>query len=511
MHAHTRTRTRSARPATPPRAATMDTATYHVAQPSMMLDEDVSDEAMSAIDAMFLHGTSLSDFERDEILQYREVFFVGPQARKIEGVRGAPRNCGFDDASGRYRARLLDHVAYRYKLISMLGKGAFGDCFRAFDFKRSKFVALKIIRNEPRFHRQGKIEVNVLDMLRAHDADDQYSLVHMEDSMLFRNHLCITFELLGDDLYSELKGNNFAGFELPAVRDIAEDTLQCLELLGRLQIVHADLKPENILLRPAEDEDGSGPADEPARVRAKVIDFGSSCFAHGKIHTYIQSRYYRSPEIVLGLGYGPAIDMWSLGCILVELETGTPLFPAKNEQDLLLYHMELLGLPQDDVTSRASRAGEFFAHGRPLRQTDRKGRLHPIGSRQLEDVLQSPEPVFLDFLRKCLTWDPADRMTAAQALRHPWVVGGSPRRQLHQHLEQTPTSSHLLADKMQLDDGGLQSLGTISPRRVRQLMHEDSDLNDSGLSSGDEGATDSDAVVPCFNNYMTPRALTFAM
>jgi dual specificity tyrosine-phosphorylation-regulated kinase 2/3/4 len=235
----------------------MDTA-YHVAQPSMMLEEDVSDEAMSAIDAMFLHGTSLSDFERDEILQYREVFFGGPPPRKLAGGRGAPRNCGFDDASGRYRARLLDHVAYRYKLISMLGKGAFGDCFRAFDFKTSQFVALKIIRNEPRFHRQGKIEVNVLEMLRSHDQDDQYSLVHMEESMLFRNHLVITFELLGDDLYSELKSNNFAGFELPAVRAIAEDTLQCLELLGRLQIVHADLKPENILLRPAEDEDGSG-------------------------------------------------------------------------------------------------------------------------------------------------------------------------------------------------------------------------------------------------------------
>jgi len=117
--------------------------------------------------------------------------------------------------------------------------------------------------------------------------------------------------------------------------------------------------------------------------------------------------------------------MWSLGCILVELETGTPLFPAKNEQDLPLYHMEFLGLPQDDVMSRASRADEFFAHGRPLRHTDRKGRHHPIHSRQLEDVLQNPDPVLLDFLRRCLTWNPADRITAAEALRHPWIVGGS--------------------------------------------------------------------------------------
>jgi len=366
----------------------------------------------------------------------------------------------------------------------------------------------------------------VLEMLRSHDTHDEYCLVHMEDTMLFRNHLVITFELLGDDLYSELKANNFAGFELPAVRDIADDTLQCLELLGRLKIVHADLKPENILLRPAAEEDGSGPAEPPfggqlqhtppasatpPRTRAKVIDFGSSCFAHGKIHTYIQSRYYRSPEVVLGLGYGPAIDMWSLGCILVELETGTPLFPAKNEQDLLLYHMELLGLPPDEVMARASRADEFFAHGRPLRHTDRKGRLHPIGSRLLEDVLQTPDPAFVDFLRRCLRWNPADRMTAVEALEHPWVVGA---RAVHaqQRLEQTPTTAPLAHDKMQMDAA---VMGTISPRRVRQLMHEEGELNDSGLSSGDEGPQDNDAVVPCTSNWnlptLAPRALTFAM
>ena len=492
----------------------MEASAYHVDQPNMMLDDDddvVYQEAMSAIDAMFLHGTSLSDFERDEILQFRNVYFVGPQARKIEAVRGAPRNHGFDDGSGRYRARLLDHVGYRFKLISMLGKGAFGDCFRAFDFKTSKFVALKIIRNEPRFHRQGKIEVNVLEMLRAHDINDEYSLVHMEESFLFRGHLCITFELLGDDLYSELKNNNFAGFELPQVRDVAEDTIQCLELLSRLQIVHADLKPENILLRPAADDVGSGPADEPERMRAKVIDFGSSCFAHGKVHTYIQSRYYRSPEVVLGLGYGPAIDMWSLGCILVELETGTPLFPAKNEQDLLLYHMELLGLPADEVLARASRADEFFAHGRPLRHTDRKGRLHPIGSRQLEDILQNADSAFINFLKRCLMWDPADRITPTEALQHPFIAGN---QHLLQHLnEQTPTSHsmpyHTHADKMQMDD-----VCAMSPRRVRQLMHQTED--DSGLSSGEE----SDAVVPSGGSdwkmpssdfSMTPRALTFAM
>jgi len=227
--------------------------------------------------------------------------------------------------------------------------------------------------------------------------------------------------------------------------------------------VHADLKPENILLRPHGSTaavDGAGPAHLTSR--CKVIDFGSSCFQHGKIHTYIQSRYYRSPEVVLGLGYGPAIDMWSLGCILVELDAGTPLFSAKNEADLLLLQLELLGLPSIEVLARAKRAEEFFSGGRPLKTTDRKGRSHPVGSRALHDACRTTNPDFLDFVSRCLTWDPAERMTPLEALEHPWLV-----------LEGTP-----------------KAFSSPKFSRVHDLIQSEATtmdlLNDSGVSSGDE-------------------------
>jgi len=469
-------------------------------------------EAVSAIDALFLHGHCLSDYEREEILDYREVYYVGERARKVEAVRGAPRNGGYDDANGRYRGRLLDHVAYRYKLCSTLGKGAFGDCFKAYDFRRQQYVALKIIRNEPRFHRQGKVEVNVLEMLKAADPDDEFSLVHMVDHMLFRGHLVITFELLGNDLYSELRHGGFAGFEQQESREIATDILQCLELLARMQVVHADLKPENILLRPDranDDDSGSativaaaaaavsaadtggaaadawgaavfgeagkpGPAVPARGSRCKVIDFGSSCFQHGKIHTYIQSRYYRSPEVVLGLGYGPAIDMWSLGCILVELDSGVPLFSAKNEQDLIVLQLELLGLPADSVLARAKRASDFFDGRRPLRSTDRKGRPHPVGSRALADACKTRDPLFIDFVARCLTWDPAARMTAAEALHHPWVVVAS--------------TTEPDAAPIQTSSPKLRRVTDLITASASEMMSE---LNDSGMSSADE------QEVPC--------------
>jgi len=77
----------------------------------------------------------------------------------------------------------------------------------------------------------------------------------------------------------------------------------------------------------------------------KIIDFGSSCFKERRIYTYIQSRFYRSPEVILGLEYTCAIDMWSLGCILFEMYTGDPLFPGESEQEQMQLIMEIKKMP----------------------------------------------------------------------------------------------------------------------------------------------------------------------
>lgn len=114
------------------------------------------------------------------------------------------------------------------------------------------------------------------------------------------------------------------------------------------------------------------------RSAIKVIDFGSSCFEHEKsewlcssrvmttplritlVYTYIQSRFYRSPEVILGMNYHMAIDMWSLGCILAELYTGYPIFPGENEQEQLSCIMEVLGVPDKEFVNRSSRKKLFF-------------------------------------------------------------------------------------------------------------------------------------------------------
>jgi len=96
------------------------------------------------------------------------------------------------------------------------------------------------------------------------------------------------------------------------------------------------------------------------RADIKVIDFGSSCFENEKVYTYIQSRFYRSPEVILGMNYGLPIDMWSLGCILAELFTGYPIFPGENEQEQLACIMEMFGPPEKHLIEKSTRKKLFF-------------------------------------------------------------------------------------------------------------------------------------------------------
>uniref|UniRef100_A0A8B9T4X9 Dual specificity tyrosine phosphorylation regulated kinase 3 n=1 Tax=Anas platyrhynchos TaxID=8839 RepID=A0A8B9T4X9_ANAPL len=173
---------------------------------------------------------------------------------------------------------------------------------------------------------------------KAHKAISQ---APEQASFTFRNHICMTFELLSMNLYELIKRNKFQGFSIQLVRKFAHSILQCLDALYRNKIIHCDLKPENILLK------------QQGRSGIKVIDFGSSCFEHQRVYTYIQSRFYRAPEVILGSRYGMPIDMWSFGCILVELLTGYPLFPGEDEGDQLACMMELLGMPPQKLLDQS--------------------------------------------------------------------------------------------------------------------------------------------------------------
>lgn len=119
------------------------------------------------------HGTAsrifdLNIFERGEIVDYADIYFTGTlKARKIIGDLGtASTNFGYDDERGDYNIVEGDHLAYRYEVVDLLGKGSFGQVVRCVDHKTGILVAVKIIRNKKRFHQQALVEVNILQKLK---------------------------------------------------------------------------------------------------------------------------------------------------------------------------------------------------------------------------------------------------------------------------------------------------------------------------------------------------------
>jgi dual specificity tyrosine-phosphorylation-regulated kinase 2/3/4 len=276
---------------------------------------------------------------------------------------------------------------------------------------------LKIIKNKSRFHQQAAVEIKVLQQLRENDIEGKYNVVKIKNYFIFRKHICITFELLSLNLYELLRQNNFEGFSLTLIHRFAVQLLVCLQYIAKQKVIHCDLKPENILLKDTE------------KALINVIDFGSSCFENEKVYYYIQSRFYRAPEIILGISYTTAIDMWSLGCILAELFIGRPLFPGESEHIQLIYIMQVLNTPPQDIVLRSKHKEKFFdSQLQPKIIENKKGVKKMPGTRPLTEVLRGSPAGFIDFVQKCLTWEPENRLKPIEGLDHPWIAEGLKRK-----------------------------------------------------------------------------------
>lgn len=212
-----------------------------------------------------------------------------------------------------------------------------------------------------------------------------------------------------------IKLNKFHGLPVKLVRHFTQQILEGLRFLDNKEIIHCDLKPENILL------------EDPLRGKVKIIDFGSSCFESEKVYTYIQSRFYRSPEVILGMVYNRKIDIWSMGCIVAELLTGQPLFMGENEQEQIACIMEVLGVPDLAMISLCSRRKLFFDYnGNPKIHTSSKNVKRYPGTRSLKKELKTQDDSLVDFILQSLTWNPKHRMSPYQGLHHEFITGVPP-------------------------------------------------------------------------------------
>eukprot|EP00658_Telonema_sp_P-2_P084455 TRINITY_DN9377_c0_g1_i1.p1 TRINITY_DN9377_c0_g1~~TRINITY_DN9377_c0_g1_i1.p1 ORF type:complete len:584 (-),score=95.87 TRINITY_DN9377_c0_g1_i1:162-1913(-) len=240
-----------------------------------------------------------------------------------------------------------------YRVVDILGKGTFGQVPLCVG-PDGKHVAVKVIRNRPAYTRQGASEVSILSWIRHQTGGGCECIVTMHDSFMCQAHLCIVFERLSISMLELLQQNAWRGVSTNLIRVFMCQLVEALVVLAECGVIHCDLKPENILLCPVE-----SPSQNGAHI--KLVDFGSACFAGSTVYTYIQSRFYRAPEVVLGLPYTRMIDVWSLGCIAMELLLGLPLYSASCEFDLLDRVCAMHGRIDPNMlqAARANKRSEF--------------------------------------------------------------------------------------------------------------------------------------------------------
>ncbi|XP_049851446.1 uncharacterized protein LOC126326046 [Schistocerca gregaria] len=367
--------------------------------------------------------------------------------------RSAPNNRGLDNQENDLIMSKNDLLGpstepCRYMVMELLGKGTFGQVVKCWDKSLKIYVAIKVVKNLPAFHRQGFAEIRVIKQLNTKYASPNYPLVQILNYFVFSGHLCLVFELLNVSLYELIRRNLFRGLSLPLVSKFVHQILRVLVDLGKNRIIHCDLKPENILLK------------SPDQSNIKVIDFGSACFQdEHAVYSYVQSRFYRCPEVILGYSATYSkLDLWSLGCICFELFTGFPLFPGTNQHQMVVQFVRVLGMPPYSMLANGRDSHRFFnrvAHtgaktdfvlktSQECASSDETSsasavpELAKIPKETSIELLVSEIPysddlsaaeriqeelhrqLLISFLQNILKWNPNERSDAEQLLLHPF-------------------------------------------------------------------------------------------
>ncbi|KAI5114628.1 hypothetical protein M0805_001600, partial [Coniferiporia weirii] len=179
--------------------------------------------------------------------------------------------------------------------------------------------------------------------------EDKKHIVRLERTFEHRGHLCLVFESMSMNLREVVKrfGKDI-GLNIRAVRAYAHQLFLAMSLLRKCNIMHADIKPDNILVN-------------EQKTVLKVCDLGSASDAsENEITPYLVSRFYRAPEIIMGVPYDCSLDIWSIGCTLYELYTGKILFPGRSNNQMLLYMMELKGRFNSKTIKKAKFGDHYF-------------------------------------------------------------------------------------------------------------------------------------------------------
>ncbi|PKA57321.1 Serine/threonine-protein kinase AFC3 [Apostasia shenzhenica] len=360
-------------------------------------------------------------------------------------ARGASPPWREDDREGHYVFDLGENLTPRYKILNKIGEGTFGRVLECWDRDSREYVAIKVVRSIRKYRHAAMIEIDVLNHLSQNDIAGS-RCVQIRRWFDYRNHICIVCEKLGPSLYDFLKRNKYCPFPVELVREFGRQLLEAVACvlaftvyMHDLRLIHTDLKPENILLVSSEyvkvPTRKRNTHDEmqfrclPKSSAIKLIDFGSTAFENHDHNSIVSTRHYRAPEIILGLGWHYPCDLWSVGCILVELYSGEALFQTHENLEHLAMMERVLGpIPEHMIKRSHSSASKYFKRGTQLnwpegavsresiRAVRKLDRLKDLVSRHVDHSRSS----LTDLLHGLLRFEPSERLTALEALNHPF-------------------------------------------------------------------------------------------
>jgi len=350
---------------------------------------------------------------------FQSIITVEPSTIRVDEIYKTMLQAKDDDPEGYYIIKKDEVLNRKYRIEETLGKGSYAIVAKAKDLEQDKYVALKIIKNGQIFEKQAQNEIEILKKFTNLDPDCNYKTVQFLEYFYHKKHLCLVFELLNMTLYEVNMKAHFKGLPIAFIRIIAHQLFTSLVFLSSndVNIIHCDLKPDNIMLK----EENSG--------EIRIIDFGSSVLSTGYKFKYAQSRYYRAPEVVFGDNYSFSADMWSVGCILVELLLGRPIFDGNNEVQQIVRFIEYLGMPPLSMIRTCPKVSKVF-----LFNSSGKCFLNPcignhVHSKNLQKLVYDAKvnhptmnngvfTKFYDLISKILIYSQEFRLTPLRALHH---------------------------------------------------------------------------------------------
>lgn len=371
-------------------------------------------------------------------------------------------------------------INQRYKLVAQIGKGTFSRVIKCVDKKISQkhqtkhYVAIKINRNVDKYQVAAKVEYEILQAIKNYDKDNVSFCAHLTSSFDYYGHRCFVFPLYGRSVYGFLSSNKYTPFASVHVKQFAWQIIQAVKFLHKIKIIFTDLKPENIVFvtdrsirRTIAQLDNSLPSafqfwkmrmknagytdddircltvEIPIDVRIKVIDFGSALFEARWHNHLVQTRHYRAPEVVLGMRWSFPIDIWSIGCIMLEFIYGRMVFNTHDSIDHLSQMTKMIGPMPDKIRNKIPNEVReaYFKRDGSLKLQNAKissVQCHPLkryfesypspsDSKRAKDpkkpIIKQEDMVMMDLVDKMLRWDPDERISAAEALQHPYFKG----------------------------------------------------------------------------------------